>query len=373
MSITEANSPKTANETRPPSPASEGAAPSRILGTEKTPRLPPQPLCPRAERQLSDWNGFLRNRTTSWLRKQEPFFPLPIETFRDIEVAALHLLDQWRRLLEDFDHHWENLAVSCYSDRSESCPIRGCYYHDLMDVSLSRIRRGQKGVIDAQDIENQQCPFCSEALYTQARIRLMQETASNLRRAVAHLLPDTYFDLETLHLGVISGAPRPDPDTIAGWNGIPGLTDTDAGERDWHRVLKAATLARERQESKGIEGPGKGGKTVEKVTELLRAETKLRRPYTSDRELGTRFGCSPATVKKAIMRHADLRTWKRKTRPATKPRVETLTPAVIDRTPAPGRTPAQEAELADLIVQQRREEHLEETGPKVNRPAGRRV
>jgi hypothetical protein len=54
-------------------------------------------------------------------------------------------------------------------------------------------------------------------------------------------------------------------------------------------------------------------------------------PFTSQQELARRFGCSPATIYKAIHQTESLEIWAK--RPTAAPRAQSINPIVTDRTP----------------------------------------
>jgi hypothetical protein len=95
--------------------------------------------------------------------------------------------------------------------------------------------------------------------------------------------------------------------------------------------IEAAKAAERRLGSKPADKQRAAGITWQDAAERMERLRSQGEPFTSQQELARRFGCSPATIHKAIHETESLEVWAK--RPTAAPRAQGINPIVTDRTP----------------------------------------
>jgi hypothetical protein len=160
----------------------------------------------------------------------------------------------------------------------------------------------QPGTGDEPSLDGQRCPLCLKAIGTLIQIWYLEALSTNVVRAAARLLPDAYKELEVIHLSDF-----PDVWSIPLHVYVENRKDAGGSTRDWNRLLKAATLARERQESHaGLTAPpAADARPPAAAPQDLSHTEKLARvlafvksnPDISEREVERKTGISTSTFR----------------------------------------------------------------------------
>lgn len=178
------------------------------------------------------------------LRGDLQYRPRPVETLEDITHAARHFMGVWRPLI---------LSVAKVAESLQMCYGEGCAYLKLLlppDLPMEEqqllllietLTDEQKRRQDLRAFtDKQRCPLCLRFVTSIVRIGHIEKENGRLVQVAARLLPDAFEKLEVIHL--VDGCSHGIADCAAFI-----LEDRiNAAERDWNRLLKAATLARER-------------------------------------------------------------------------------------------------------------------------------
>ena len=166
--------------------------------------------------------------------------PPPVETLEHVAYTARHLLGAWRPIIASLEKIQKNA--------DERCVKAGCIYIAML-LSLepptiqTLINEQKRRDCLRAMTDNQKCPFCLRVLGLFILVDHLEDENANLIRAAARLLPEAYERLEVVHLadGFLHG-----PFDCVEFVLEDRMADA---ERDWNRLLKAAVLARERQEA----------------------------------------------------------------------------------------------------------------------------
>ena len=200
------------------------------------------PVCERGGGLGFTW-VHLKELQKEW-RGDLQYTPRPVETLEDVAHAARHFIGVCRRVVLSVEEGVQSLQM---------CREEGCAYFKLLqshDLPMEEEQRLLliKTLIDEQKphqdlrafMDNQRCPVCLRFVVSVIRLNHIKEENGRLVQAAARLLPDAFYQLEVIHLvdgcsdGIVDSATFILEDRIT------------AAERDWNRLLKAATLARER-------------------------------------------------------------------------------------------------------------------------------
>jgi hypothetical protein len=130
-----------------------------------------------------------------------------------------------------------------------------------------------------------------------------------------------------------------DDKVVTGWPPLPEElvpAPTAPGSEGGPAALEAAALplvAADTTESSApvVESGTESGMTWQEAATRLEQLRSQGESWTSQREMASRFGCSPATVNKAIQESPLLRAWSRR-ETAAAPRAQGINDVVLDRT-----------------------------------------
>jgi hypothetical protein len=155
----------------------------------------------------------LQSRKLHWSR--------PVKTLQDVQKTAHRLIEIWRPMVE--------LVEEVFTQIDRCLKVK-CTYATML--------------YEGPPMDGQKCPLCLRALCGAHVIFSAEILSANLARTAARLLPDAYSGLEIAHLFDLCDDTR-----------FFLEKSVDAAERDWNRLLKAAVLARARQEVQATESP----------------------------------------------------------------------------------------------------------------------